>query len=393
MNRSLIVGGIITLVSLICIMVIWPFATNESGYAHHIRTVSGKESIRFEPGFYFKGFFSKITAWPDVVTIQLERESEKKDDISHFSDPTTCQFSDGTYAEFGFTVKWKLPTKEEDMIKIHKDYRTPKRLAQSLADYSKECIQYSSQLMDSERHNSGGKSELRDHFQFQLRNGQYILEQDEVVVMDSLGEIIKRTYENTPKLNNQGTPVLSLSDVQAYNIAPNFVAITYVNYEQLVDDKLKAKVEQSTRESISKQALMTAQQEALTAKAEGDKQIALTRAREEAAKIEAVIQAQKATAVAKEQAAQAKFVAEKIKAEKWAQAEANRALVAAGLTPEQRMNMEIQIADKVSANLAKLQFPQMMIIGGDGKGGQLNPFDAIGLKSFMEIQKQISTKK
>jgi hypothetical protein len=79
---------------------------------------------------------------------------------------TTCQFQDGTYAEIGFTVKWELPSPgdkidgndpEKDMIKIHHDYRSPKRLAQSLADYAKECINYSTPLMDSERHYSGGK--------------------------------------------------------------------------------------------------------------------------------------------------------------------------------------------------------------------------------------------
>ncbi|MEM7421838.1 MAG: hypothetical protein AAF364_19325 [Pseudomonadota bacterium] len=168
------------------------------------------------------------------------------------------------------------------------------------------------------------------------------------------------------------------------------MAITLVDYEAIVDDKLKAKVEQSTKEAISKQTLVTAQQEALTAKAEGERKIAETKATEEALKIEAVIRAEKATAVAKEKAKEAKYNAEKIKSEKEAQAAANRLLVAAGLTPEQKMQMEIQIADKVSKNLSQLKFPEMMILSGEKDGKPLNPFDAIGLESFMKIQKQIS---
>ena len=73
-----------------------------------------------------------------------------------------------------------------------------------------------------------------------------------------------------------------------------------------------------------------------------------------------------------------------------AEAAANEALVRAGLTPQERAEWDYKTQVGVAEQLAKIQFPEMMIIGGDNKGGQLDPFNAIGLKSFIEIQKGLT---
>jgi hypothetical protein len=284
----------------------------------------------------------------------------------------------------GYSVKWKLPNNGERMLAIHKDYREQSRLAASLADYSKECANYSFQLMDSERHYSGGKSELAEAFKFQLRNGQYIIDQHEQMRVDSASGETIRSYENTPRTNADGSFVLAKSDVQQYDIVPNFVAITLVDYESVVNEKLKAKVEQSTREAIAKQELVTAQQEALTAEMRGRQKVAEVRATEEAAKIEAEIRAQAQTAVSKEQALQAKFQADKALAQGRADAEVARLKVQAGLSPRERAEFEKETRIGIAAELAKVNMPQIVIGGGNGKQGA-NPMDALGINMLMEV--------
>lgn len=56
-----------------------------------------------------------------------------------------------------------------------------------------------------------------------------------------------------------------------------------------------------------------------------------------------------------------------------------------------KKEMEQQKVVAVAAELAKVQFPGMMILGGgNGSNGHaLNPFDAVGLESFMCISKEI----
>ncbi|NJC27515.1 hypothetical protein [Neolewinella antarctica] len=369
-----------------------PFSVNDQGYRTVVQGINGVETVRFKTGMYWAGFFSKTTTYADVVTVQVERLEKRKSDISYFSEPIRCQFADGTYAnQVGYSVKWKLPNNDERMLAIHKDYREQSRLAASLADYSKECANYSFQLMDSERHYSGGKSELAEAFKFQLRNGQYIIDQQEKVRIDtSSGEKI-RSYENNPRTNADGTFILAKSDVQQYDIIPNFVAITLVEYESVVNEKLKAKVEQSTREAIAKQELVTAQQEALTAEMRGRQKVAEVRATEEAAKIEAEIRAQAQTAVSKEQALQAKFQADKALAEGKASAEVARLKVSAGLSPLEKAQIEKDTRIGVAAELAKVKVPQIVIGGGSGGQGA-DAMDAIGVNMLLEVMGKLEKK-
>lgn len=375
-----------TVVLLILTALFNPFSVNDQGYRTVVQGITGKEFVRFETGMYWAGFFSKTTQYADVVTVQVERAEKRKADISYFSEPIRCQFADGTYAnQVGYSVKWKLPNNEERMLAIHKDYRNQGRLAASLADYSKECANYSFQLMDSERHYSGGKSELAEAFKFQLRNGQYIIDQHEMMRIDSSSGEKIRSYENTPRTNADGSFILAKSDVQQYDIVPNFVAITLVDYESVVNEKLKAKVEQSTREAIAKQELVTAQQEALTAEMRGRQKVAEVRATEEAAKIEAEIRAQAQTAVSKEQALQAKYQADKALAEGRASAEVARLKVSAGLSPLEKAQIEKETRIGVAAELAKVQVPRIVIGGGGNGAKSANPMDAIGINMLMEV--------
>lgn len=82
---------------LLLIALFNPFAVNDQGYRTVVQGISGQESVRFQPGMYWAGFFSKTTKYADVVTIQVERPEKQKADISYFSAPIRCQFADGTY--------------------------------------------------------------------------------------------------------------------------------------------------------------------------------------------------------------------------------------------------------------------------------------------------------
>lgn len=56
------------------------------------------------------------------------------------------------------------------------------------------------------------------------------------------------------------------------------------------------------------------------------------------------------------------------------------------------MKTAIGVAEKLS----QVKFPGMMVIGGSegGKGGQAsNPFDAVGLESFMRINEKFNNAK
>ncbi len=367
-----------------------PLCRTAAGYRTFVETVNGNQKMFFSPGYHFAGFFSKTTDYPDVMTTVFS--VTEQEGVTSWEPPFIIRFNDATKASAQATIRWNLPDDEEKMIQIHKAYRGPAKLAKnSLVPYSRECLKFSAQLMESETHYSGGRSKLKEDFRDQLQNGQYVLEYKTEYLKDSLTLEKEKITTSFIRIGEDGLAKRIKSDIQQYSINIDFAAIDEVDYEEQVDRKLAQKIEQSTLESVSKQALITAQQEALTEKARGEQMLAKVKAEQEADKLQAVIQAEKAKEVAQQEALQAKYIADKIAEEGRAQAEANKALVSAGLTPEQRMNMDIEIADRVSSNLSQIQFPEIMIFGGNGEGSPTNPFDAVGLEAYRNIVKSMSS--
>ena len=141
---------------------------------------------------------------------------------------------------------------------------------------------------------------------------------------------------------------------------------------------------------LAKQEAIRAKQDTITVTEKGKDQIAQAKADALVKKETAVVQAEQQAAVAKLDAEKAKYIAAKVTAEGRAEAEVNRLKVLAGLTPKEAAEYKMKTAIGVAEKMATVKFPNMMIIGGDSKGGQLDPFQAVGLKTFMEINKEIS---
>lgn len=365
-------------------LLLWanPFIYNTAGYRTYAQDpLLDKERVIFAPGIHWAGFVHRTQEWPDVTTTTFDEEN-----------PVRIQFNDGTGALVQANVRWNLPADEQAMIKIHKAYRTVEHLQEaSLIPYAKECLNFSGGLMESEVHYSGGQSKFKEDFRSQLADGQYVLEAKVDFQMDTATkEQIKITTVHLRQDAN-GMPIRIPSDVQTYQIQCAFAAVPKVTYDSIVYRRLIAKIEQSTTESISKQTLITAQQQALTAKANGEKLIAEVRAKELAAKEEAVIQAQMAKEVAAQQAQQAEFEAKKTLTEGRALAEANRLKVSAGLTPLEKAQFDMDTKIGVAKAMSEISFPSTMIIGG-GNGGAVNPFDMIGLQAYYNMVGAMSKK-
>lgn len=361
------------------ILLINPFVYNDAGNRTYVQDpIIGTEKIVFDAGIHWAGFFAKKIKYPDVMSTDFSEDNL-----------VDIRFNDATQATAAANVRWELPKDEINMINLHKSYVSPEQLKiRTLEPYAQECLGFSAQLMESETHYSGGQSKLKEDFRDQLLNGQYVLETKIEYVLDSLTrEKVKITDTNIRKDKN-GKALRIPSDVQLYGIKAVFAAVPRVDYEPIVDQKLQAKIDQSTKESIAKQELITAQQQALTEKAKGEQLIAKTRAEEEASKLKAVIQAERAKLVAKEEALQAKFIADKIEEEGRAEAAKNMALVKAGLTPQEKAEWNYKTKVDVARELAKVNVPNM-VIGGGGNNGT-NPLDAVGIKFLMEINDKMN---
>ena len=368
------------------LLLVNPLIYNNAGERMYIQDpLFGTEKVEFDPGIHWGGFFARTQEWPDVMSTEFDTLNA-----------VSIRFNDATQAVAVANVRWDLPKDEIAMINLHKSYRKPENLqSRTLEPYARECLAFAAQLMESEIHYSGGQSKLKEDFRDQLLNGQYVLQTNMSFVFDSIrNEQIKITNTDIRKDSN-GQPLRIPSDVQTYQVRAVFAAVPHVDYEPIVDEKLQAKIEQSTKESVAKQTLITAQQEALTAQARGQQLLADTRANEEAEKLKAVIQAEKAKDVAKEEALQAKYVADKVEQEGRAKAVANQALRSAGLTPQEQAEWDykkhVDGLRVLAEGIGKANFPSVMTFGG-GQGQPTDPIQALGIKSLLDISKSIGSK-
>lgn len=369
-----------------------PFSNNDAGERQVVQTLSGDLDVKFTPGLYFSGFFSKVTTYPNNVTIQISSEEHRSADADYHVLSHNGTFSEGDAATLSHTTKWDMPNKKEMMINLHKTYTNIDNLATTtLLMYQKQIASYSTQRMSSEAHYSGGQSQLNEYFQDQLRNGQVLLDTD--TKTRKLEDGSTKTYiEVNPRKNSEGVILRGESDIQEYGIVASFASIDEVIYDSRIYEKLKAKIDAASDEATAKQELITAQQEALTEKAKGEKLIATTKAREESAKLEAVIRAEKESAVAAESLKKAKLDAAAELAMKEAQAKGDKLKVAAGLSPKEKADFEMRTAIGVAEALAKRPVPTFVTTGG-GQSSQSGLSNSYTMQNMLLLQKELSKTK
>lgn len=375
-----------------------PFSINDAGERTVVQPIKGELWTQFNPGLYFSGFFSKKTIWPNNFTIQVSREVNRSPDadlwiVSSRKDGT---FSEGDNAELEHTVKWDLPNTKSMMLDLHITYNNFENLmSTTLLSYQKKIASFSTQRMSSEAHYSGGKSQLDQYFQDQLRNGQVLLETN--TKTRTLEDGSQETYIDVkPKLDTNGEMVRVESDIQTFGILSTYTSMDNVHYVEEIDVKLRQKIKYAADKANSKQELIAAQQEEQTAIVKGRKLIAERTAAEEADEITEVIRARKAKLVAAEKLEEDKYKAASTLALKKAEAEGDKLKVMAGLSPLEQARMDKETAIGVAQALAGpngIEFPKIVVSGGDANGGGNGALQTMQLKMLNDLAKSMSSKK
>jgi hypothetical protein len=283
MNQTkLIITGVIALIAIVVLGFINPFAWNDAGHRTVVERMNGEQIVQYTPGVYYAGFFSKTTEWPNQISVSYQDTTKHQVEDYEINDGSIeigrveVRFGGGvpTTANVFGIVQYVLPVEEAEMIAMHNAHRTPQSLvAKRLAPYTSECLSSSAQLMSAEMHYSGGRATMAQNYLDQLQRGVYLLSTVEKTEFDSLTNETKKIYENIFQTDTSGNKLRKFSSIKEYGITVADAQITTVDYEQRVDDMLGKKIESATRASVSKQEAITAQQQAISAKAEGERNL------------------------------------------------------------------------------------------------------------------------
>lgn len=354
-----------------------PFGYNDLGYRQIVETPTGKKYVVFGNGLYTKFPGSKVTSYPNVITI-ANRGANTGSTVDGALIP--IRFNDATEAVAQTVVRFRLPNIEEDMLLLHSEYINKEYLAlKGLQPYTIECLKSSAQLMDSEIHYSGGRAQLSQDFQNQLSNGLYLLDIMEIAVKDTVTGEVKRIYENKVRVDETGLPIRKESDLKQFGLSIASATIENVDYEDKVDEKLSKKIEASTRESVSKQNLITAQQEELTAAAEGRRQLVEIEYKEKQIQTQQLVEAETSVRLAEKNREKqvisleaAKLEAARIKELAEATAFKKKKIIEADGALEKKLDAYIQTQQmwaQAFENYTGDMVPQFQTGGSDGKGG------------------------
>lgn len=405
-NIKLIIYSVALLVAAVIFYSVNPWSFNEGGYRTVVTQAGGKQFVQFNTGIYYAGFFSKETVWPNQISVSYQDSIPNYNMIDGSIEikKINIRFGvDGTSADVSGITQYLLPMDESDMIALHNAHKTPQSLVtKRLSPYTKECLQSAAQMMSSEMHYSGGRAQMAQEFIDQLKGGVYLLNTVKKIEYDSLTRENNRVYLTEKQLSKDGQIKRKTSSIKEYGVTVADAAITDVDYEAKVDQMLAKKIDAATKASVSKQELMTAQQQALTAKAQGERALVEIEYKQKQSQTSQVVAAETKVKLAEQDKRQQKIQAEaaelearKIKILADADAyEKQRAIQANGAL-EQKLDayVKVQLAWAKAFGEYSGNITPLMMGGGSGPvNGWNTQMDFMNLKALKDLQLNISNK-
>lgn len=389
MKRGLIlvfgIFGLITALSLSSQIL----ETNDAGYYQVKQAAfSGSLSVKNEPGTYWQGF-GTISTYQNSDMYYFSKHDEG-DKVG--SEAIRVRFNDGGTANVTGSLKFRLPSNEKDQLQLHRDFKTYLAVKEDLIrQVVTEALMQTASLMRAEESYSTRRAEFAALAEEQVRFGIYDTISDERKEKDADGnEFIEMNI--MVKIGADGKKLLKkTSPLVRYNIEVLQFVIKDLDFDQTIDALIAKKKEAEQQKVVAKANAEKAKQDAITEREQGAARIAKAKADEDVEKIKAVTQAQKAFEVSVLQRKQADEDAKAKILQGEAEARVAKLKVAAGLTPYEAAQIKMQTAIGVAEKMSNISFPSTMVIGGGANGGAaLNPFDAVGLESFIRLSEKLA---
>jgi hypothetical protein len=349
--------------------------------------ITGNMTVRFDAGTYFR-WFGAISEYKNVITCGI---GAHKGDGSADIDAVDVIFNDGSKAKISGLIRVKLPTTREGAINLKKEYAGgfDHFIRSGIVPIVNNAIKLSANLRSAQDAYTT-LALFQQAVEDQLKNGIYVTKSDKIQKTTSTGETEEQRV-TVLVYDDNGVPLRTPNRLQQLGCEVLECVIDVPSFDAKVEEMIAKRKDEAMKTELAKQEAIRAKQDAITAEQQGLANVAKAKYEKEVEKVQEVTTAQKEYEVA---ALNAKKEDENRKAKIFAgqgEAEANRLKVAAGLTPQERMEWEFKTKVGVAQALAGIKYPSILITG-DGNKGQ-NPMDAISIKFLMDINDKLSGNK
>jgi regulator of protease activity HflC (stomatin/prohibitin superfamily) len=266
--------------------------------------ITGHVSAKMDPGWWIK--VGTITPWPKAETFYFTRGQDSKFDWKD-DHSIVVQFNEGSECNVSGTCRVTLPRTEKEAVALTVDYgyRTWEDLMYKLVQpqVRKALILIANQMSARESY-----SDRRADFIYltadQLLNGLYAYDELEKEVEDPVtGKKVKRLVK-VIRRGKDGKPLRDSNPFQPLGVTVDNLDIRAWHYS----DKVRAQIEKQQQAYMDIQTAIAnaqkAEQEKLTAEAEGKAKVAKARYEQEMVKAQEIVKGQKDKEVAELRAQQ-----------------------------------------------------------------------------------------
>jgi hypothetical protein len=365
------------------ILIPYLFFWAEPGYQYFLVYPNGKKDAVMTEGIKFRGF-GKITPWQKFIDVKVVDEGEDADEIEGRMDPIPIRFIDQVTATTKLSTRFQLPADEESFIELAIEFRSLQNLVQNtLIPTVREVVSNTGYMFAAQDYISGSASDFRVAIDEQLKDGTFSVVKNEyrdtvitaIEVDNRAITEIQTRYEVNKRMDENGQFIRIPHDINENHIIVAQVIVDDVSLEQVFKQRLEAQRDESAKRQLEQQRIKTARDAQARVIAEGERDKAAERVEQEKEQVKALIsietklkqeETNKKLALIALDTEKLKAEAQKVKAD--AESYQNAKLVTAGLTPQQRAEFEKETAIGVAKELAKIKFPETMILGGDSKG-------------------------
>jgi hypothetical protein len=315
-------------------------------------------------------------------------------------------FNDNARATLKGSLNYELPLVDEKLDALHAAYPSQDSLESGLVKPSlNKSIFLTGTLMTSYESYKEKRSMLIQYVEDQTESGVYrtdtVEREIEEEALDINGQPVMRkkvVSEVVIAKHPVGHPQAGQSirnevgQMERFGVQAFGFAIEDIDYEESVDKQIKDQQAITMSVQTSMANAKKAIQDAITAKAQGDANVAEARAAEEIGKTKAVVNAEKMRDVAKLSAEQAGFYKQEQLLRADADSEYKRRIMNADGALQQRLDAYKYGVEKIAGAIASYQgqwTPSVMIGGAAGTGGSFNAVQGLLDMALVNQAKQL----
>ena len=350
---------------------------------------TGKMAYWTEPGLQWQ-WFGRTTKY--YKTQQFWFGGKDVEGESHGT-PIKVIFNDASVGYIDGSLRVILPTDQEHLKMIQTAYTGMDRLMNDLVAQNVVKVIYASgPLMSAFESYAEKKNDMVFYITDQLTNGVYkttVREEESIDTFTGEAKMVKVASLVASENSPNGYARSERSPFTSYGVVIDQVSITEITYDEKVNQQIQTQQQANMSIQTKKAEALAAQQDAIKAEAEGKAAAAKAKWEQEKIKATEVTKAEQEREVSKLAAEKAEFDKKRIIAEGEAEAAANRAKVAAGLTPQERAEWEYKTKVGVAQAIAEVNLPKIVMSGG-AQGGGSTAMDAMGLKMLTDLAAKLA---